>query len=192
MPCEPVTPRTKPSLKVVKLREQRSLMDNERVNLTQKARRVENEATRMIMRYAELTCKPLCESMHRELPPELRDAVYEQISTWRDPVDVDHYFSHATGQIKSFFFMAQKKWQSQQGLFGAFYWDPRFVGDVVARELIGNWYRTSSFLVTHDRLLERFLNGDRWEMGVVPKVCTHLSCLPRHPLHLTPESHEGL
>jgi hypothetical protein len=61
-----------------------------------------------------------------------------------------------------------KRWKATH--YPEHFWDVEYVGEYFSRELLENYYRSSTFLFgDDDGLIERFLNVDQMKIGCRPK-----------------------
>jgi hypothetical protein len=121
--------------------------------------RAEANLVPFIQHAAKLALSKIYSDVATKLPRELRDVVgshvvnfFEDIDFWG--LDVDH----------SFF-----KGGDREYSLDPWYFDPRLIGADMAREMVELLYRTGTFRIKDNSLLERLLIEDRWKMDIIPK-----------------------
>jgi hypothetical protein len=113
-------------------------------------------------------CNQLCNRIMTQLPRELRDMIYQCISTNSEERISREYFRSIMNPKTRTHDYDSKRWKATH--YPEHYWDVEYVGEDFSRELLENYYRTSTFLFgDDDGLIERFLNVDQMKIGYAPK-----------------------
>jgi hypothetical protein len=113
-------------------------------------------------------CNQICNRIMTQLPRELRDMIYQHISTKSEECISREYFRSIMDPKTRIHDYNSRRWTATH--YPEHYWDAKYVGDDFSRELLQNYYRTSTFVFGNDDgLMERFLNVDQMKMGYAPK-----------------------
>jgi hypothetical protein len=117
---------------------------------------------------AKAECTQLCDRIITQLPRELRDMVYHHLSTRSEErISRKHYRSTMDPQTRMYAYDADR---SRVTHYPEHYWDASYVGNDFYRELVENYYRTSTFVFGDDSgLMERFLHTDQLKLGYAPQ-----------------------
>jgi hypothetical protein len=104
-----------------------------------------------------------------KLPREIRDMIYFHLSTRdRELIEREH-FRTTLDPLTRLYSYDFERWKAQH--FPAHYWNPQYVAQPFYRELVENYYRTSTFLFGDDPgVMKRFLNADEMKLGISPKA----------------------
>jgi hypothetical protein len=130
-------------------------------------------------------CQTLGEAMHNMLPRELRDMVYEHLTGGKVRLTVDHgpneicATRYEPSHIHGPYFATSPR-SPTDTLCADHFWRDSALGPDLARELMENWYRTTTFEIGSDdagtkpsyarTLLSRHLSQDRFKSGFRPQT----------------------
>jgi hypothetical protein len=109
-------------------------------------------------------CLAICDALHTSLPLELREMVY----AYALGGVFEHYTVHPTSPdwMCSVEFPCFRKHTCEKGACGLHFWNAKYMGTDVRREMIESWYRTSVFeFATPMPDLPCFLLSDTWNIG---------------------------
>ena len=118
-----------------------------------------------------------------KLPRELRDLIYQHLSTRDSELIEREHFRATLDPVTKLYSYDHARWKASH--FPEHFWDPQYIGSVFFRELVENYYRTSTFVFNDDPgVMKRFLETDEMGLGVLPRdlVCNvevHLSAVGR-------------
>lgn len=118
---------------------------------------------------AKTECQQLTNNIMTKLPREIRDMIYFHLSTQdRELIEREH-FRTTLDPLTRLYSYDFDRWKAQH--FPAHYWNTDYVGQPFYRELVENYYRTSTFLFGDDPgVMKRFLNADEMKLGIPPKA----------------------
>ncbi|KAG9187319.1 hypothetical protein G6011_05190 [Alternaria panax] len=118
---------------------------------------------------AKTECQQLTNNVMTKLPREVRDMIYFHLSTRdRELIEREH-FRTTLDPLTRLYSYDFERWKAQH--FTAHYWNPDYVSQTFYRELIENYYRTSTFLFGEDPgVMRRFLHADEMRLGIPPKA----------------------
>jgi hypothetical protein len=166
------------------LREQRTrvaALQSELVVLENDLARSSSEEQEACQTLAKAECTQLCSSVMTQLPRELRDMVYQNLSTRpEERISREHFRSTLDPQTRIY---AYDSARARATHYPEHYWDASYVGHDMYRELVENYYRTSTFVFDDDSgLIERFLDTDQLKLGYAPqqlvsKIEVHLNAM---------------
>ncbi|KAI8931799.1 hypothetical protein NX059_011436 [Plenodomus lindquistii] len=117
---------------------------------------------------AKAQCSAITTQVVAILPREIRDMIYECLST-RDDERVECEHSRATlDPLTKLYSYDHARWKAEH--FPEHYWNSKYVGDVFLQELIENYYRTSTFIFGDDPgVMTRFLSTNEFNIPSLPK-----------------------
>jgi len=118
---------------------------------------------------ARTECQQLTNNIMTKLPREIRDMIYFHLSTRdRELIEREH-FRTTLDPITRLYSYDFNRWKAQH--FPAHYWNTDYVGQPFYRELVENYYRTSTFLFGDDPgVMKRFLTTDEMKLDIPPKA----------------------
>jgi hypothetical protein len=123
-----------------------------------------------------LECITLCADIHRALPQEIRDLVYDQLVR----PGLLHHVMEARDEhgnvrvsqnpmVSMSFFDPRSRMPENPGSRRDVWKFSEYTGDVVGKEIAERWYRTATFVIyAEDTLFYRFLTTDVWGKGAIP------------------------
>ncbi|KAF2026541.1 hypothetical protein EK21DRAFT_115690 [Setomelanomma holmii] len=130
---------------------------------------------------AKAECMQICNRVMTQLPREIRDMVYRQLSTSHEERIDREYFRSTMDPVTKLHTYDCDRWKLKY--HPQHFWIEEFVGADFFRELVENHYRTSTFIFGDDNgLIERFLHKDHMKMGYSPgelvsKMEIHLNAI---------------
>jgi hypothetical protein len=139
------------------------------------------EEQEALERLAKSECNQICSRVMTQLPRELRDMVYHQLSTQPEERITREYFRSTMDPTTRLYIYDTARWKKTY--FPEHFWDMAYVGEDFFRELAQSYYRTSTFTFGDESgLIERFLDADQMGLGYAPrelvsKVEIHLSAM---------------
>ncbi|KAI4951771.1 hypothetical protein J4E86_007187 [Alternaria arbusti] len=147
--------------RVAKLQEELASLEKDLANTTPTTR----DAVEQV---ARTECQQLTNNIMTKLPREIRDMIYFHLSTRdRELIEREH-FRTTLDPITRLYSYDFNRWKAQH--FPAHYWNTDYVGQPFYRELVENYYRTSTFLFGDDPgVMKRFLTTDEMKLGILPK-----------------------
>jgi hypothetical protein len=117
---------------------------------------------------AQSECLTLTSLLLQKLPRELRDMIYAHLSTRHAEQIEREYFRTTLDPLTRLYSYDFERWKTQH--FPEHFWDLSYVPAPFYRELVENYYRTSTFLFPSDSgVMKRFLGTDELRIGVLPK-----------------------
>lgn len=117
--------------------------------------------------FAQSSCRTLTNNFLLKLPRELRDMVYQYLSTREERIDSD-YFRSTKDPVTKCYSHDQARWKTAH--LPEHYWSTEYVSPQFVRELSENYYRTSTFVFGDGQgLIGKFLNTDQLGLGFAPK-----------------------
>lgn len=135
----------------------------------------ESNADHLISKYAERSCRKLCEDVQKTFPREIRDMIYRnlipwstrhvdtywpQISSW-DPKPISYFNSSCESDWN-------KKWADHKKM-DQHLWKVEFMGLSTRQEIAEEYYRTVQFKFWDSyELINPFLITDQWKLGLFP------------------------
>lgn len=121
-----------------------------------------------IEQLAKAECLKLSNRIMSKLPREVRDMVYQYIST-RDSESIEREHFRATlDPLTRLYSYDFERWKKQH--FPEHYWDPEYVSKPMYDELVENYYRTSTFVFNDDAgVMKRFLTTDEMRLSLLPR-----------------------
>ncbi|KAI4916335.1 uncharacterized protein J4E92_009252 [Alternaria infectoria] len=148
--------------RVAKLQEELASLEKDLANTTPTTR----DAVEQV---ARTECQQLTNNIMTKLPREIRDMIYFHLSTRdRELIEREH-FRTTLDPITRLYSYDFHRWKAQH--FPAHYWNTDYVGQPFYRELVENYYRTSTFLFGDDPgVMKRFLTTDEMKLGIPPKA----------------------
>jgi len=148
--------------RVAKLQEELASLEKDLANTTPTTR----DAVEQV---ARTECQQLTNSIMTKLPREIRDMIYFHLSTRdRELIEREH-FRTTLDPITRLYSYDFNRWKAQH--FPAHYWNTEYVGQPFYRELVENYYRTSTFLFGDDPgVIKRFLTTDEMKLGIPPEA----------------------
>ena len=148
--------------RVAKLQEELASLEKDLANTTPSTR----DAVEQV---ARTECRQLTNNIMTKLPREIRDMIYFHLSTRdRELIEREH-FRTTLDPITRLYSYDFNRWKAQH--FPAHYWNTDYVGQPFYRELVENYYRTSTFLFGDDPgVMKRFLTTDEMKLGIPPKA----------------------
>ncbi|KAI4908356.1 hypothetical protein J4E90_008981 [Alternaria incomplexa] len=148
--------------RVAKLQEELASLEKDLANTTPTTR----DAVEQV---ARTECQQLTNNIMTKLPREIRDMIYFHLSTRdRELIEREH-FRTTLDPITRLYSYDFNRWKAQH--FPAHYWNTDYVGQPFYRELVENYYRTSTFLFGDDPgVMKRFLTTDEMKLGIPPKA----------------------
>ena len=148
--------------RVAKLQEELANLEKDLANTTPTTR----DAVEQV---ARTECQQLTNNIMTRLPREIRDMIYFHLSTRdRELIEREH-FRTTLDPITRLYSYDFNRWKAQH--FPAHYWNTEYVGQPFYRELVENYYRTSTFLFGDDPgVMKRFLTTDEMKLGIPPKA----------------------
>ncbi|KAI4624518.1 hypothetical protein J4E83_004193 [Alternaria metachromatica] len=148
--------------RVAKLQEELASLKKDLANTTPTTR----DAVEQV---AWTECQQLTNNIMTKLPREIRDMIYFHLSTRdRELIEREH-FRTTLDPITRLYSYDFNRWKAQH--FPAHYWNTDYVGQPFYRELVENYYRTSTFLFGDDPgVMKRFLITDEMKLGIPPKA----------------------
>jgi len=148
--------------RVAKLQEELASLEKDLANTTPTTR----EAVEQV---ARTECQQLTNNIMTKLPREIRDMIYFHLSTRdRELIEREH-FRTTLDPLTRLYSYDFDRWKAQH--FPAHYWNTDYVGQPFYRELVENYYRTSTFLFGDDPgVMKRFLTTDEMKLGIPPKA----------------------
>jgi hypothetical protein len=137
-----------------------------------KLARVEAEQDPIERRIA--SAKEICDRVREKLPRELRDQIYEYLGSWDKAIEVDLVKRTQKDPLSSPVVYESKYFGescSQKSRDTPWYLDTKVVSDDFATEMLETLYRKTTFTILNPRVLDRFLNENRWKGfdNLVPK-----------------------
>lgn len=122
-----------------------------------------------IEQLAKTECRQLTHDIMTRLPREIRDMIYFHLGTRdRELIEREHFRITLDPRTRLYSYDFER-WKAQH--FPAHYWNLEYVSQLFFRELVENYYRTSTFLFGDDPgVMKRFLNADEMKLGVPPKA----------------------
>ncbi|KAI4658081.1 uncharacterized protein J4E79_007062 [Alternaria viburni] len=147
--------------RVAKLQEELANLEKDLANTTPTTR----DAVEQV---ARTECQQLTNNIMTKLPREIRDMIYFHLSTRdRELIEREH-FRTTLDPVTRLYSYDFNRWKAQH--FPAHYWNTDYVGQPFYRELVENYYRTSTFLFGDDPgVMKRFLTTDEMKLGILPK-----------------------
>jgi hypothetical protein len=125
----------------------------------------ENNALKAL---AKAECYSLCNRVTTQLPREVRDMIYHHLSTSPKEHITREYFRSTMDPETKLHTYDTARWKAIN--HPEHFWDVKYVGQNFFRELVENYYYTSTFSFgDEDGLIERFLNADQIGLGYAPK-----------------------
>lgn len=106
--------------------------------------------------YNVAVCRTIGPAMYRKLPRELRDMIYEYLTT-----SVLHLTPIAA------YFASEDS--DKDDLCPERYWRADVIGPEVIHELRESWYRNTTFHVDGDQSIKTLLDKDRFDAGLQPR-----------------------
>ena len=148
--------------RVAKLQEELASLEKDLANTTPTTR----DAVEQV---ARTECQQLTNNIMTKLPREIRDMIYFHLSTRdRELIEREH-FRTTLDPLTRLYSYDFNRWKAQH--FPAHYWNTEYVGQPFYRELVENYYRTSTFLFGDDPgVMKRFLTTDEMKLGIPPKA----------------------
>ncbi|USP79571.1 uncharacterized protein yc1106_06845 [Curvularia clavata] len=121
-----------------------------------------------IEQLAKAKCLELSNCIVRKLPREVRDMIYQYIST-RDSESIEReHFRTTLDPLTRLYSYDFERWKKQH--FPEHYWNPEYVSKPLYAELVENYYRTSTFVFSDDAgVMKRFLTTDEMRLGLLPR-----------------------
>ncbi|KAH7397392.1 hypothetical protein BKA66DRAFT_556948 [Pyrenochaeta sp. MPI-SDFR-AT-0127] len=121
-----------------------------------------------IEQVAEAECNQLSHHVITKLPREIRDMIYQHLST-RNPEHIEReHFRTTLDPVTRLYSYDHARWKASH--FPDHFWNPRYVGDLFFRELVENYYRNSTFTFGDDpEVMKRFLSTDEMGINILPK-----------------------
>jgi hypothetical protein len=118
---------------------------------------------------ARTECQQLTNNIMTKLVREIRDMIYFHLSTRdRELIEREH-FRTTLDPLTRLYSYDFDRWKAQH--FPEHYWNQDYVVQPFYRELVENYYRTSTFLFGDDPgVMKRFLNADEMKLGISPKA----------------------
>jgi hypothetical protein len=100
------------------------------------------------------------------LPRELRDMVYSHLIPQSQTIDRE-YFRSTIDPVTKIYTYDLARWKAKW--YPQHWWDVSYVGEAFARELLDQYYSTSTFIFGDDAgLIQRFLDSDQMYIGYPP------------------------
>lgn len=137
-----------------------------------------------VQQYAKAECLALTHIVVTKLPRELRDMIYQHLSTRAfEQIEREH-FRTTLDPLTRLYSYDQARWKASH--FPSHFWDPAYVGAHFFSELVQNYYTTSTFVFGDDPdVLKRFLRKDELGLGLQPQdlvahVQVHLNAVAFH------------
>lgn len=117
---------------------------------------------------AKSECLQLSSQVMTKLPRELRDMIYFHLSTRdRELIEREH-FRTTLDPLTRLYSYNFDRWKAEH--FPEHYWNPEYVSTPFYKELVENYYRTSTFLFSDDPgVMKRFLTIDEMRLGILPR-----------------------
>jgi hypothetical protein len=121
-----------------------------------------------VTQLAQSECLALTTAIMTTLPRELRDMVYRHLSTREHEVIEREHYRTTLDPLTRLYSYNFQRWKTQH--FKEHHWDAEFVGAAFLREVVENYYRTSTFIFPSDAgVMKRFLTTDEMVAGIYPK-----------------------
>ncbi|KAF2117120.1 hypothetical protein BDV96DRAFT_644554 [Lophiotrema nucula] len=117
-----------------------------------------------LLKYYDIARRIVCDEMQKKLPLELRDTVYSFVTPpgvvyVSDDRFVEHRYFH------------ERPRGVDDNLGNQGFWKEKNIGGATLLEITEYWYRTRLFILrgSDEDITRRFLETDRWQLGLVPK-----------------------
>ncbi|KAL6709840.1 hypothetical protein ACN47E_000625 [Coniothyrium glycines] len=118
--------------------------------------------------FAQAECMQLTTAMMTKLPREIRDMVLRHLSTRHNELIEREYFRTTIDPETRLYSYDHARWKAEH--FSEHFWDPAYTGQAFYRELVENYYRTSTFLFNDDPgVMAKFLLTDGFQMNFLPR-----------------------
>lgn len=118
--------------------------------------------------YAKHACLQLTTSMMAIFPRELRDMVFRHLSTRPSEIIQREHFRTTLDPKTRLYSYDHARWKAEH--FPDHFWNVSYTGAAFHRELMENYYRTSTFIFNDDaRVMSRFLLTDEFKLDLHPR-----------------------
>lgn len=103
-----------------------------------------------------------------KLPREIRDMIYQHLSTRSAEHIEREHFRTTLDPVTRLYSYDHARWKASH--FPEHFWDAEYVGDAMLREVVENYYRTSTFIFGDDAgVMKRFLEADEMGLEILPR-----------------------
>jgi hypothetical protein len=134
-----------------------------------------------IAKLAQSECLHFCSLVITQLPKEIRDMIYQYLTTTSERISRDYFRSTMDPKTRMHTYNAAR-WKSTH--YPEHYWNFEYVSLPFLHELTQTYFRTSAFIFSDDddTLIERFLTTDQMQNGFAPqelvsKIEIHLNAV---------------